>query len=544
MISKIHGDDESESAPTVTRRQSLGGLGLTHKFIMAMTFTAVLLITVFGWITFDLTKKRFTQEIDNSGAHLVKTISMLGYEYFLLSDEIDEDDNPVPANMRDFDRSQEIQRLVSRLNVRMEESLLRGNTKSSDIIAAYVTDYTGKQFVLGSEKSVDIKQGVQRNYTGDVRIEISNARFNNIPVRKFRMPITAKTDETLGYAEVVISAEKLLDVERDLKRLTAVAACGATAFAIIIGIILSSIVTRPVRALVQDMNVVSAGDLNHRTISRSNDEIGLLARTFNEMTKNLRIAQQAELSNHMMEHELNIASEIQARLLPKKIPRIQGFDIYAYYRSAKHVGGDYYDYLPIDKEHLGFIVADVSGKGIAGALVMAQTRSIMRLEAGTTHSPAEALKKTNAILAREIRRGMFVTVMYAILNVRTHTLVVSSAGHNSMVIYRAKNGAYELVNPNGIALGFDQGPVFEKTIKEETVQLNKGDRVILYTDGVVEAMNSKKQEFGEDRFYKIFQKEARRSSKELVNILINVLDQHQGAAEQHDDITISTLMVV
>jgi sigma-B regulation protein RsbU (phosphoserine phosphatase) len=294
----------------------------------------------------------------------------------------------------------------------------------------------------------------------------------------------------------------------------------------------------------RDMDVVSRGDFDHATKPASTDEIGLLALAFNDMTKSLKAARELEREAERFQGELNTAQEIQAHLLPAKIPQLPGFDIYQAYAAAKEVGGDYFDFIPIDRENLGVVVADVSGKGIPGSMVMAQTRAVLRMLATGNASASATLAQTNAIIARDIKRGMFVTMLYAVLNVRQKTLTVASAGHNPMVLLRARTGAVELVNPAGIALGFDKGPIFNRTIKEQTIQLYKGDRVVLYTDGVVEAMNEKHEEFTDERFYKWVQANAREMrSRDFVVGLQKELEAHRGRAEQHDDITVVTIRV-
>jgi sigma-B regulation protein RsbU (phosphoserine phosphatase) len=134
-------------------------------------------------------------------------------------------------------------------------------------------------------------------------------------------------------------------------------------------------------------------------------------------------------------------------------------------------------------------------------------------------------------------------MLYAVLNVRLKTLRVASAGHNPMALVRARTGQVELVNPSGIALGFDKGPIFNRTIKEQTIQLYKGDRAVLYTDGVVEAMDEKHEEYGDERFYKWLQAHVANRSRDLINNLLKELDAHRGRAEQHDDITVVTVRV-
>ena len=313
--------------------------------------------------------------------------------------------------------------------------------------------------------------------------------------------------------------------------------------AIGIAIWISMLITEPIKILIDDMQEVSAGNLDHRTRAVSKDEIGLLAGAFNRMTAALRTAHQQELEAKAMEHELSIASEIQSNLVPKRMLKIPGYDIGAYYRPSKEVGGDYYDFIEIDQDNEGIIVADVSGKGVPGSLVMSMARAFIRMEAERSRnvSPSDTLIRTNRMLAQDIKKGMFVTALYCILNKKTHEMRVASAGHNPMVVWRAASNKIELVNPSGIALGFDKGPVFERTIREEIVALGKGDRVLLFTDGTVEMMNSENQEFGDDRFYRLAQKLGPRDSNQMINLVIKVLDDYAGDAPQHDDITLVTV---
>ena len=257
----------------------------------------------------------------------------------------------------------------------------------------------------------------------------------------------------------------------------------------------------------------------------------------------MRTAHDQELQSKALEHDLAIASEIQSNLVPKRMMKVPGYDISAYYRPSKEVGGDYYDFIQVDDDNEGIIVADVSGKGVPGSLVMTMARAFIRMEAerGKNSSPADTLMKANRMLAQDIKKGMFVTALYCILNKRTNEIRVASAGHNPLVVWRAASNTVELVNPNGIALGFDKGPVFERTVKEVGIALGHGDRIVAFTDGTVEAMNAANQEFGDERFYTLIRDLAPRDSNQMLNLLVKALDEHKGHAPQSDDITIVTL---
>ena len=248
----------------------------------------------------------------------------------------------------------------------------------------------------------------------------------------------------------------------------------------------------------------------------------------------------SDVERKMLDHELAIAEELQANLLPRKVPQIAGYDVSAYYRPSREVGGDYYDFIEIDADHLGILVADVSGKGIPGSIVMTETRALVKSEAVRTLSPAETLIRVNRVLYNDIKRGMFVTVFYMIMSLQKAILSVVSAGHNPMVLWRKASNTCHLVNPNGLALGIDKGPLFEKTLKEQKIQLFKGDRFVLYTDGVIESMNLNHEQFGQNRFYLRVKQLADKSSSEFLSLVVSELEQHQGSAPQHDDITIVT----
>ena len=248
----------------------------------------------------------------------------------------------------------------------------------------------------------------------------------------------------------------------------------------------------------------------------------------------------SDVERKMLDHELAIAEELQANLLPRKVPQLPGYDVSAYYRPSREVGGDYSDFIEIDADHLGILVADVSGKGIPGSIVMTETRALVKSEAVRTLSPAETLSRVNRVLYNDIKRGMFVTVFYMILSLQKGIMSAVSAGHNPMVLWRKASNTCHLVNPNGLALGIDKGPLFEKTLKEQKIQLFKGDRFVLYTDGVIESMNRNSEQFGQNRFYLRCKQLADKSSSEFLSLLVSEVEAHQGEAPQHDDITIVT----
>jgi serine phosphatase RsbU (regulator of sigma subunit) len=399
-------------------------------------------------------------------------------------------------------------------------------------------DYTGERF-----------KGPVRKYVQKVTVTYEPPKDdpNNPPPAPGRGHLAGGPQPLVAlpaaYVHLFVKADEIDRVRDSTMHQLMVATLAGIGIAVLLSIAVAAYLASPLRALVEDIRVVANGKLDHKTVARSSDEIGLVAAQFNEMTRSLRAAQKLEQERQAIEHELTIATEIQTKLLPERIPQIPGFDLFSFYLSAKEVGGDYYDFLVIDPTHLGIIVADVSGKGIPGAMVMTMVRSLLRLASHRETSPAETLKKVNRILAKDIRRGMFVTAIYAVLDVQRKWLTVASAGHNPMVLYEAKTGKSRPVNPSGIALGFDKGRTFDENIREENIELKPGDRCVFYTDGVVEAMSDKQEEFGMERFQELVNGTASRSSKDFTNAVVEELEAHRGRGEQSDDITITTLKV-
>lgn len=245
----------------------------------------------------------------------------------------------------------------------------------------------------------------------------------------------------------------------------------------------------------------------------------------------------------LIEHELAIAAELQSRLMPDRVPQKRGYDLDAFYMPAREVGGDFYDFLELDEDHLGIVIGDVAGKGIPSSLIMASTRAYLRSEAGRMLSPAETLRRVNRLLFPDLMRGMFVTVFYGVLSVSRQRFTYASAGHNPMILWRQASQSCHLVNTSGMALGFDKGPLFDRTLREQCLRLHPSDRFVLYTDGVVEAMDDKEKQLGHSRLAAACRQYAASPSGEFVGMIVSYLNRHRGSARQSDDITIVSCRV-
>ena len=243
------------------------------------------------------------------------------------------------------------------------------------------------------------------------------------------------------------------------------------------------------------------------------------------------------------EQQIKIARDIQLRLIPAELPRIPGVGIAAEYRAAQEVGGDYFDFYRIDHDHVGVVIFDVAGKGVPGALLMAITRTFLKMAAPRSTSPAWVLNEVNAALTAELRRGLFITCAYGVLRLSTLEFALCSAGHTPMLIRSERDGVCRRFKPKGIALGLVRPNRFRAALEQQIIPLQPGDTVVLYTDGVVESMNEDGEEYGEDRLCETVTACAAADPDKLVNRIADSVRGHAGTAEQYDDITIVAIRV-
>ena len=244
-----------------------------------------------------------------------------------------------------------------------------------------------------------------------------------------------------------------------------------------------------------------------------------------------------------MEKELEIARNVQIGLLPKTNPQIEGYDIAGVCRPAKEVGGDYYDYIQLGENKIGIAIGDVSGKGVPAAIYMTLTKGILQSHSDDKVSPKVVLSKVNRLLYRNIERNSFVSMFYAILDIEKSTLTFARAGHNPGIMVNHQDGSNNSLTTDGIALGLEEGSVFEQTLDEQTIQLSSGTTLVFYTDGFTEAMNNKQEEYGEEAFLKTITENHDLSADNLIIKLVENVQNYVGSYPQHDDMTVVVLKV-
>lgn len=253
------------------------------------------------------------------------------------------------------------------------------------------------------------------------------------------------------------------------------------------------------------------------------------------------MAHQDAAEKKQIEVELRSASEIQRILLPEQAPKMPGFSIAGRNIPARVLSGDYFDYIPLADGSLGVSIADVSGKGTAAAIITAMCRSALRFSSAGCASPAATLAAVNRLLYPDIREDMFITMIYLTALPDGSGFTLARAGHNRPLVWRRASGKVETLNSGGLAVGIDKGSVFERVTKDLQFQMAEGDTLLLYTDGVNEALDSLGEEFGEARIHQVLADLAPQGPAAVIDGLVSAVDRFCGGRRGHDDITLVVL---
>lgn len=233
-----------------------------------------------------------------------------------------------------------------------------------------------------------------------------------------------------------------------------------------------------------------------------------------------------------MEEEFRMAKEIQLNILPKEIPTIDRYDIHAVNISAREVGGDYYDFIKLPGEKLAFCLGDITGKGLPAAMLMANLQATLRGQAFTQNSVKDSIKNANILLFNSTASNRFATVFYGVLNYSNNSVTYCNAGHDAPI--NIKGDQINRLNEGGLLLGCFDFAEYE----EATKSIDVGESIIIYSDGVTEAMNAINQEFGEEKFISIVKANQDLSAKELIDVILKEIKAHSGDIAQSDDITL------
>ena len=321
---------------------------------------------------------------------------------------------------------------------------------------------------------------------------------------------------------------------------------GMIAFVLIIGTVgamaVANKIVRPVEQMTDRMTSISGTDqaFEMEDAYRTGDEVEVLAQSLADLSAKTRqyIKDITEITKEKerIGTELELATKIQADMLPNifpPFPERTEFDIFATMDPAKEVGGDFYDFFLIDDDHLGLVMADVSGKGVPAALFMMMSKILINNFAMQGNSPAKTLELTNNVICQNNEEEMFVTVWLGVLEISTGKITASNAGHEYPIIKKA-NGQYELLkDKHSFVIGSIDGTKYS----EYEIQLEKGGSLFLYTDGVPEATNIEEELFGTGRLLEAMNSNKDSRPKETLSGIKKAVERFVGDADPFDDMT-------
>ncbi|MBQ3586455.1 MAG: SpoIIE family protein phosphatase, partial [Synergistaceae bacterium] len=409
----------------------------------------------------------------------------------------------------------------------------------------FLADKTGKIITPGggSQMISEITKSLAGTImAGKAGVSLSDSRvyYAYTPIKSTGWTLCASIPESVILDPVRSMNERVI--------FTILSFVGAFVIIVLLAVVaarrLSHKLTEPIIALEDDVHKISGGNLDYRAEIRSNDEIGDLAESFNNMAASLKeyvknlAAVTAE--KERIGAELNVATQIQADMLPRifpPFPERKEFDIYATMTPAKEVGGDFYDFFLIDDDHLALVMADVSGKGVPAALFMVIAKTLIKNRAQMGGTPSEILADVNTQLCEGNEAELFVTVWLGILEISTGHVTASNAGHEFPAIYRPGEGYTLFKTKQSPAVATMEGLRF----RASEFTLNPGDDLYLYTDGVAEATNINDELYGTERMIDALNHTDGMTVEEILRTLKKSVDDFTGEAPQFDDITMLSL---
>ncbi len=344
---------------------------------------------------------------------------------------------------------------------------------------------------------------------------------------------------------------RLSEINRDL--LTSVGALGSTLVfilevvavifllleiaALAVGVTLTRTITSSVAGLYDATLHVRRGDFSHRIQVRQKDQLGALGESFNEMTSSISELIEEQRQKQRLEHEVSIAHEVQQQLFPSVFPSVPGLELAAICRPARVVSGDYYDFIQLSPTRVGIAVADISGKGIYAALLMASLQAALRSMAlSDGHgSTADLISRVNAHLFRNTSDDRYATLFYAVYDSEAKTLTYTNAGHLSpLLVCAGPNDQVQLLDQGGTVVGLFENPGYT----ERTVEVSPGSVLVVFSDGITEPENVYGEEFGMQRLKAEVVRQKGLPVERLADNVISAAEQWAGTPDQADDMTV------
>jgi serine phosphatase RsbU (regulator of sigma subunit)/anti-sigma regulatory factor (Ser/Thr protein kinase)/uncharacterized membrane protein affecting hemolysin expression len=490
-----------------------GGLSLRVKF-SAFTFLIVVVLVIGAYLYINSRSRQYIQsQLEDTVKALSSTITSQA-SGFIINQRSDAEFDELVVS---YQRANEIIHAViivdtngtiiadsrgpTRLYTRLEDRLLS------------LIDRTADKRIFPFEEGQQIIVG---------QIKLSNSKLGAV---------------VLEYSSLVMESEL-----KDAREIILI----ITALGLLIGItgiyLLSNYFVRPIGRIVYRVRKFAEGDLESQLPLKGAGEFYEISKALNELIMRMRRDRKNIIEREIMQKEMQMAEEIQKSLIPTKLPSIEGYDFGAIYKSARMVGGDLFDFVKISDHTFGVVVADVSGKGVPGSLVMSMVRTALRLEARDSTSARDVLIKVNNYVSGNIKSGIFVTILFAIVNTESGNINFASAGHNPLLHFRSNSQEADFINSGGMPVGLKSSrDKFAEAIKSAELKLRENDFLVIYTDGVTEERGQNNKAYGTERIVDILKENHSDSAEKIARLFESDIARFVGKNDQHDDITMVIL---
>ncbi|MEZ6195018.1 MAG: SpoIIE family protein phosphatase [Planctomycetota bacterium] len=512
----VSAPEPSESRITI-QRPTTRGPGIALKFALPVSIVVSLVVGLLGWSVYTQTEAALDASINSAGVFAATAMAA-----------------------PDWHNEDNANRLKELLDDRTIE------------VAVFEKDDQGRPYIVATAtgaKTIEVRERREVAKIGEVTVDrgrMSVGERVDVPFRSFLAAIRRPEGgpRAIASVRVYLSEQAIEDELGSLLRKIIVFSLLGIGVGIAVSFVVARMITRPIGTLVQDLRAVAGGNLAHRTRVRSRDEIGALAHAFDEMTRGLEEGRRLEQDLLSKEHQEQITQEIQERLFPRELPAIPGIEVDAAFEPAGDISSDLFDFIEVDDRRTGFLLLSASGRGVPAAMVLAMARSVFRAVAPGVADPAAAMKRINAQLSPDLRRGMYVTALYAIYDRAERTLKLVSAGHKLGVFHlAAASGEFGTLHPAGIAMGLDKGPVFDRSLDGAQVVLEPGDGVLMGTAGLLALRLENGEALGEARFAANARKALQEGGDEIARRLASRIGAHLAADPGEQDLTLVSLAV-
>jgi len=374
-----------------------------------------------------------------------------------------------------------------------------------------------------------------------MRLQPGERLLQNRALLIVEAPVTHPTEPNLGMAVVAVERAYVDAAVASARRGQLVFLAVLLVLGVVASFVVLAALLAPVGALRAGLERIGRGDLDTPLQIGSGTELGLLADTVNEMAEGLKRARAETVERERLAHELELARDIQRRLLPQGRREVGGHALVGAHRAAAEVGGDYYDFFALPDGRVAIVIADVSGKGLAGCLVTSMLAALLRALHTAHPSPTALLVALERHLTPTLEPGEFVTMFYGVLDPMQGRLTYASAGHTPALVWRAGESRVEWCPTRGIPLGAVRGGALASTLEDRAVPLAVGDLVLLFTDGLSEAFDRDGREmFGMERIERTVREHARAGPDAMIGAVNAAVAEWSGATPQDDQ----TLLVI